>query len=77
MKIDFNKSNDGLVPVIIQNYLNNRVLMLGYMNEEAFNKTQEIGKVTFYSRSKNRLWTKGEESGNFLEVHPARRAAVW
>ena len=68
MKIDFNKSNDGLVPVIIQNYLNNRVLMLGYMNEEAFNKTQEIRKVTFYSRSKNRLWTKGEESGNFLEV---------
>ncbi|MGV0922231.1 bifunctional phosphoribosyl-AMP cyclohydrolase/phosphoribosyl-ATP diphosphatase HisIE [Empedobacter tilapiae] len=68
MNIDFNKSNDGLVPVIIQNYLNNKVLMLGYMNEEAFNKTQEIGKVTFFSRSKNRLWTKGEESGNFLEV---------
>ena len=68
MKIDFTKSNDGLVPVIIQNYLNNQVLMLGYMNEEAFNKTQEIGKVTFFSRSKNRLWTKGEESGNFLEV---------
>ncbi|WP_282630157.1 bifunctional phosphoribosyl-AMP cyclohydrolase/phosphoribosyl-ATP diphosphatase HisIE [Empedobacter sedimenti] len=68
MNIDFNKSNDGLVPVIIQNYLNNKVLMLGYMNEEAFEKTQEIGKVTFYSRSKNRLWTKGEESGNFLEV---------
>lgn len=68
MKIDFTKSNDGLVPVIIQNYLNNQVLMLGYMNEEAFSKTQEIGKVTFFSRSKNRLWTKGEESGNFLEV---------
>lgn len=68
MNIDFNKSNDGLVPVIIQNYLNNKVLMLGYMNEEAFNKTQEIGKVTFFSRSKNRLWTKGEKSGNFLEV---------
>ena len=68
MKIDFNKSTDGLVPVIIQNYLNNQVLMLGYMNQEAFEKTQEIGKVTFYSRSKNRLWTKGEESGNFLEV---------
>ena len=68
MEIDFKKSNDGLVPVIIQNYLNNQVLMLGYMNEEAFNKTQEIGKVTFFSRSKNRLWTKGEESGNFLEV---------
>ena len=68
MKIDFNKSDDGLVPVIIQNHLNNQVLMLGYMNEEAFVKTQELGKVTFYSRSKNRLWTKGEESGNFLEV---------
>lgn len=68
MKIDFNKSTDGLVPVIIQNYRNNQVLMLGYMNQEAFDKTQEIGKVTFYSRSKNRLWTKGEESGNFLEV---------
>ncbi|MFV0212165.1 bifunctional phosphoribosyl-AMP cyclohydrolase/phosphoribosyl-ATP diphosphatase HisIE [Empedobacter falsenii] len=68
MNIDFTKSNDGLVPVIIQNYLNNQVLMLGYMNEEAFNKTQESGKVTFFSRSKNRLWTKGEELGNFLEV---------
>lgn len=68
MKIDFTKSNDGLVPVIIQNYLNNQVLMLGYMNQEALDKTQEIGKVTFFSRSKNRLWTKGEESGNFLEV---------
>ena len=68
MKIDFTKSNDGLVPVIIQNYLNNQVLMLGYMNKEAFAKTEELGKVTFYSRSKNRLWTKGEESGNFLEV---------
>ena len=68
MKIDFTKSNDGLVPVVIQNYLNNQVLMLGYMNEEAFAKTQELGKVTFYSRSKNRLWTKGEDSGNFLEV---------
>ncbi|WP_333663557.1 bifunctional phosphoribosyl-AMP cyclohydrolase/phosphoribosyl-ATP diphosphatase HisIE [Chishuiella changwenlii] len=68
MKIDFTKNNDGLVPVIIQNYLNNQVLMLGYMNQEAFDKTQEIGKVTFFSRSKNRLWTKGEESGNFLEV---------
>lgn len=68
MNIDFNKNNDGLVPVIIQNYLDNKVLMLGYMSEEAFGKTQEIGKVTFFSRSKNRLWTKGEESGNFLEV---------
>lgn len=68
MEINFNKSNDGLVPVIIQNYLNNQVLMLGYMDEEAFTKTKELGKVTFFSRSKNRLWTKGEESGNFLVV---------
>ncbi len=68
MIIDFNKSNEGLVPVVIQNYLNNQVLMLGYMDEEAFNKTKEFGKVTFFSRSKNRLWTKGEASGNFLEV---------
>lgn len=68
MKVYFNKNKDGLVPVIIQNYLNNQVLMLGYMNEEAFNTTQKIGKVTFFSRSKNRLWTKGEESGNVLEV---------
>ncbi|MGL6039346.1 MAG: bifunctional phosphoribosyl-AMP cyclohydrolase/phosphoribosyl-ATP diphosphatase HisIE [Soonwooa sp.] len=66
--MDFNKSNEGLVPVVIQNYLNNQVLMLGYMDEEAFNKTKEFGKVTFFSRSKNRLWTKGEVSGNFLEV---------
>jgi phosphoribosyl-ATP pyrophosphohydrolase/phosphoribosyl-AMP cyclohydrolase len=68
MKVDFNKSNDGLVPVIIQNSKTLQVLMLGYMNEEAFEKTQKEQKVTFYSRSKNRLWTKGEESGNFLFV---------
>jgi phosphoribosyl-ATP pyrophosphohydrolase/phosphoribosyl-AMP cyclohydrolase len=68
MKVDFNKSNDGLVPVIIQNSKTLQVLMLGYMNEEAFEKTQKEQKVTFYSRSKNRLWTKGEESGNFLLV---------
>ena len=67
MLIDFNKTN-GLVPVIIQNYLNQQVLMLGYMNQEAFAKTQAEGKVTFFSRSKNRLWTKGETSGNFLLV---------
>jgi len=67
MKIDYSKSN-GLVPVIIQNYYNNQVLMLGYMNEEALVKTQSEGKVTFYSRSKNRLWTKGETSGNYLFV---------
>jgi len=67
MNIDFNKS-DGLVPVVIQDEQTLEVLMLGYMNAEAFEKTQAEGKVTFYSRSKNRLWTKGEESGNFLFV---------
>jgi phosphoribosyl-ATP pyrophosphohydrolase/phosphoribosyl-AMP cyclohydrolase len=67
MLIDFSKTN-GLVPVIIQNYQNQQVLMLGYMNEEAFAKTRSEGKVTFFSRSKNRLWTKGETSGNFLIV---------
>ncbi len=68
MKIDFNKSADGLVPAIIQDAQTKNVLMLGYMNQEALDKTQEAKKVTFYSRSKKRLWTKGEESGNFLNV---------
>jgi len=67
MIINFNKSN-GLVPVIIQDDRTLQVLMLGYMNEEAFEKTKKEGIVTFFSRSKNRLWTKGEESGNFLTV---------
>lgn len=67
MNIDFNKTDD-LVPVIIQNDFNNQVLMLGYMNAEALEKTQKEGLVTFFSRSKNRLWTKGETSGNFLKV---------
>jgi len=67
MKIDFNKSN-GLVPAIIQDDITNNVLMLGYMNEEAYQKTIEIGKVTFFSRTKQRLWTKGEESKNFLNL---------
>lgn len=67
MKIDFDKSN-GLVPVIIQNHATLQVLMLGYMNKEAFEKTQKEQKVTFFSRSKKCLWTKGEESGNFLLV---------
>ncbi len=67
MKIDFTKNN-GLVPVIIQDSLTLQVLMLGYMNEEALMKTQKEGKVTFFSRSKNRLWTKGETSGNYLWV---------
>jgi phosphoribosyl-ATP pyrophosphohydrolase/phosphoribosyl-AMP cyclohydrolase len=68
MNIDFSKSG-GLVPVIIQDVNTNQVLMLGYMNEEAFEKTKKEGKVTFYSRSKNRLWTKGETSGNYLIVN--------
>lgn len=67
MKINFDKS-DGLVPVIIQDNRTLQMLMLGYMNEEAFEKTKLDGIVTFFSRSKNRLWTKGEESGNFLTV---------
>ena len=67
MKIDFNKG-DGLVPVIVQDVVTKNVLMLGYMNQTAYDKTVETGKVTFYSRTKERLWTKGEESGNFLEL---------
>lgn len=67
MKVDFEKMG-GLVPVIVQDNFTNKVLMLGFMNEEALKKTEEIGKVTFYSRTKQRLWTKGEESGNFLNV---------
>lgn len=67
MNIDFQKSG-GLVPAIIQDEMTSKVLMLGYMNEEALNKTLETKQVTFFSRTKNRLWTKGEESGNFLNV---------
>ncbi|MGQ0829694.1 MAG: bifunctional phosphoribosyl-AMP cyclohydrolase/phosphoribosyl-ATP diphosphatase HisIE [Bacteroidota bacterium] len=69
MKIDLKKSPDGLIPAIIQDNITNMVLMLGYMNAEAFEKTKKEKRVTFYSRSKNRLWTKGEESGNFLDVN--------
>ena len=69
MNPDFTKSPDGLIPVIIQDNITNVVLMLGYMNQEAFEKTQQEKRVTFFSRSKNRLWTKGEESGNFLNVN--------
>ncbi len=68
MQVDFKKYSDGLVPVIVQDAVTNKVLMLGFMNEEALQQTTQIGKVTFYSRSKQRLWTKGEESGNFLLV---------
>jgi phosphoribosyl-AMP cyclohydrolase / phosphoribosyl-ATP pyrophosphohydrolase len=68
MKIDFAKYPDGLVPAVVQDYTTNKVLMLGFMNEEALKKTEEGGLVTFYSRSKKRLWTKGEESGNHLQL---------
>ena len=68
MKIDFKKNLDGLIPAIIQDATSKNVLMLGYMNQEAFEKTQNTKKVTFFSRTKNRLWTKGEESGNFLNL---------
>jgi phosphoribosyl-ATP pyrophosphohydrolase/phosphoribosyl-AMP cyclohydrolase len=68
MKIDFKKYSDGLAPAVIQDFRTHKVLMLGFMNEEAMNKTMSEGKVTFYSRSKKRLWTKGEESGHHLLV---------
>jgi phosphoribosyl-ATP pyrophosphohydrolase/phosphoribosyl-AMP cyclohydrolase len=67
MNIDFDKMN-GLVPAIIQDANTKNVLMLGFMNEEAYQKTMTTGKVTFWSRSRNTLWTKGETSGNFLEL---------
>lgn len=68
MEIQFSKSPDGLIPAIIQDADTNIVLMLGYMNKEAYEKTCAEKKVTFYSRSRNTLWTKGETSGNFLSV---------
>lgn len=68
MTPDFSKDTNGLLPAIVQDAQTGKVLMLGYMNEESLAKTKELNKVTFFSRSKNRLWTKGEESGNFLEV---------
>ena len=67
MTLDFNKM-DGLIPAIIQDDKTQKVLMLGFMNEEAYDKTQKTGKVTFWSRTKNALWTKGETSGNYLNV---------
>ncbi len=67
MELDFDKM-DGLMPAIIQDKWTRKVLMLGFMNRDAYDKTVKTGKVTFYSRTKGRLWTKGEESGNFLEV---------
>lgn len=68
MTIDFDKDPNGLIPAIIQDARTKNVLMLGYMNQAAYDKTQETQRVTFFSRSKQRLWTKGEESGNFLNV---------
>lgn len=67
MELNFEKT-DGLIPAIIQDDKTSKVLMLGYMNREALEKTQQTGKVTFYSRTKQRLWTKGEESGHFLHL---------
>ena len=67
MELDFNKMN-GLIPAVIQDNNTQKVLMLGFMNREAYEKTLETGKVTFFSRTRQRLWTKGEESGNFLHV---------
>src|SRR5258706_10003700 len=66
MKVDFKKFLDGLAPAIVQDNQTSKVLMLGFMNQEALDRTEKDGKVTFFSRSKGRLWTKGEESGNFL-----------
>ncbi len=68
MDINFSKYSDGLVPTIVQDAITKNVLMLGYMNKEAYTKTLATKKVTFFSRSKDRLWTKGEESGNFLNL---------
>ena len=67
MKLDFEKMG-GLIPAIVQDNNTNKVLMLGFMNEEAYEETRETGKVTFFSRTKNRLWMKGETSGNTLQV---------
>jgi phosphoribosyl-ATP pyrophosphohydrolase/phosphoribosyl-AMP cyclohydrolase len=68
MNPDFSKYNDGLIPVIVQDSTTQKVLMLGFMNKEALDKTSREGKVTFFSRSKQRIWTKGETSGNYLAV---------
>jgi phosphoribosyl-AMP cyclohydrolase len=71
MELDFEKEN-GLIPVIVQDYENGEVLMLGFMNREAFARTNETGFVTFYSRSRNKLWTKGESSGQKLLLREMR-----
>jgi phosphoribosyl-ATP pyrophosphohydrolase/phosphoribosyl-AMP cyclohydrolase len=72
MTLDFSKSGDGLIPAIVQDATTHKVLMLGYMNAESLARTREEGKVVFYSRSKKRLWMKGEESGHFLIVEDIR-----
>ncbi len=71
MKIDFDKGN-GLVPAIVQDANTHKVLMLGYMNQDAYKKTRQTGRVTFYSRSRQELWTKGETSGNYLYLQEIR-----
>jgi len=68
MNLNFSKSADGLLPVVVQDHLTGNVLMVGYMNQQALDQTRETGVVTFYSRSKERLWVKGETSGNFLHL---------
>lgn len=68
MKIDYKKYSDGLVPAIVQDFNTQKVLMLGFMNEEAVKQTEQTARITFWSRSKKRLWTKGEESGNYLHL---------
>jgi len=68
MELNFNKLAGDILPAVIQDNTTNKVLMLGFMNQEAYDKTVATGFVTFFSRTKNRLWTKGEESGNFLKV---------
>jgi phosphoribosyl-ATP pyrophosphohydrolase/phosphoribosyl-AMP cyclohydrolase len=72
MKINFKKNKDGLVPAVIQDINTSKVLMLGYMNKEALDRTLSTGKVTFFSRTKQRLWTKGEQSGNFLKFESVK-----
>ena len=68
MKVDFAKYPDNLVPAVVQDYQTEKVLMLGYMNEESLKKTEETGLATFYSRQRKRIWTKGESSGNHLRL---------
>ncbi|HJO95629.1 MAG TPA: phosphoribosyl-AMP cyclohydrolase [Victivallales bacterium] len=68
MKLDFSKSEDGLIPAIAQDWATNEVLMLAYINEEAWNESLKTGNATYWSRSRNKLWKKGESSGNVQEI---------